>query len=403
MDLDGGIGELENHRASLAGGEDRWGGFHAADDLFAAAIALALDHGDPQRAFQYAERERARGLLDTLGTSWRPIAASDIPDGTTVVEYAAYETMLVIFTVDGHGVHAVRQNVARETLRREIASFNEAVASSNGDRIGESGRVLYQRLLEPVQSSFSRAKRIAFVPDPRLESLPFAALPSGTRGFLVEHYALTIEPSAAVFTRLHKPQQAADRNVLIVSGSEQDGRLSFAEGEARAIERQFGHARRLSRENATVAAFAREAVSADVIHFVGHGVASTGAREPGYLVLTGRNAAEERLDVRQIAALRLPRTSLVVLAACATAAGESRSTEGTISVARAFLAAGVPSVVATLRPIPDEEAATFYPRFHRHVASGLSPAEALRQTQLEWIARGDGATAMWAAVQVIGD
>jgi CHAT domain-containing protein len=109
------------------------------------------------------------------------------------------------------------------------------------------------------------------------------------------------------------------------------------------------------------------------------------------------------LDVKRIAALRLPHTWLVVLAACATAAGERRSTEGTISVARAFLAAGVRSVVATLRPVPDEEAAAFYPRFHQHVASGLAPAEALRQTQLECIARGDGAAAMWAAVQIIGE
>jgi hypothetical protein len=45
------------------------------------------------------------------------------------LEYAAYESMLVIFTLDAQGVHAVQQNVARETLRREIASFNEAIAS----------------------------------------------------------------------------------------------------------------------------------------------------------------------------------------------------------------------------------------------------------------------------------
>jgi CHAT domain-containing protein len=403
-DFESGVRELEKHRESLAAGEDRWGVFHDADDLFAAAIALALDQSDSQRAFEYAERERARGLLDTLGASWRPVAASDIPAGTTVVEYAAYENMLVIFTLDVHGVQAVRQNVSRETLRGEIASFNEAIASADAARINESGRVLYQRLLAPVASAFSHAKRIAFVPDPRLDSLPFAALPSGPREFLVERYALTVEPSAAVFTRLRKPaERMAERHVLIVTGSEEAARLPFAEGEARAVARQFLHVTRLSRESATAAAFAREAMSADVIHFVGHGVASTGARESGYLDLRSPDAIEDRLDVKRITALRLPHTALVVLAACVTAAGESRSTEGTISVARAFLAAGVPSVVATLRPIADEQAAVFYPRFHRHVASGLSPAEALRQTQLEWITRGDGATAMWAAVQVIGE
>lgn len=403
-DFEAGIAELENGRSSLAGGEDRWGIFHAADDLFAGAIALALDQGDPQRAFAYAEQERARGLLDVLGASWRPVTPSDLPEGTVVVEYAANEKALIIFTLSAHGVHALRQDVPRETLRREITSLGNALASLNGRTIHESGRALYRHLIEPVERDLAGAKRIAFVPDPRLDSPSFAALRDSAGRFLVENYVLTVEPSAAVFTRLHKPStKMTDRQVLIVTGSDEVGALTFANGEARAVAAQYGHVSRLAREGATTAAFEREAKTADVIHFVGHGVASTGARESGYLVVGGDNGDEGRLDVKRIAALRLSHTSLVVLAACATAAGETRSTEGTISVARAFLAAGVPSVVATLRPIFDEDAARFFPRFHRYVANGLSPAEALRQTQLEWIGKGDGATAMWTAVQVIGE
>lgn len=403
-DFEAGVAELETNRKSLAEAADRWGVFHAADDLFAGAIALALDQRDPQRAFAYAERERARGLLDTLGASWRPVTPSDIPDGTVVVEYAAYENTLVIFSLDSHGVHAVRLDLPRDTLRREITSFGEELASSNGASMRKRGRALYRRLIEPVERDLAGAKRIAFVPDPRLGNLSFAALRDGAGRFLVESYVLTVEPSAAVFTRLHKPPaKLADRRVLIVTGSDEAELLTFANGEVRAVAAQYGHVTRLTREGATAEAFAREAKAADVIHFVGHGVASTDALEAGYLVVNGNNAESGRLDVKSIARLRLSHTDLVVLAACATAAGEIRSTEGTISVARAFLAAGVPSVVATLRPIVDEDAAIFFPRFHRYVAAGLSPSEALRQTQLEWIGRGDGATAMWTAVQSIGE
>jgi len=90
-----------------------------------------------------------------------------------------------------------------------------------------------------------------------------------------------------------------------------------------------------------------------------------------------------------------------VLAACATAAGEVRATEGPISVARAFLAAGVPTVIATLHPIDDEQAAEFFPRLHEHIARGLPPAAALRATQNEWIRRG--IADFWTDVEVFGD
>lgn len=401
-DFEAGIRELETHRTSLTG-EDRWGIFHAAEDLFGDAIALALDQGEPQRAFAYAERERARGLLDTMSASWRPVTPADIPDGTVVVEYAFHENTLFVFTIGRSGVNAARQRVTRETLRRELASLNEALASADGTRMLESGRALHRRLLDPVEHEIAGAKRIAFVPDPRLGNLPFAALRDESGAFLVERCALTSEPSAAVFTRLHAPSRTTlAHTLLVVSGAEDLGVLAFAGREARAVATQYADVRRLARERATAAAFAREAAAADVIHFVGHSVASSGALDPGYLLLKGGDAGDGRLDVKRIAALRLPQTSLVVLAACATAAGEIRSTEGTISVARAFLAAGVPSVVATLSPIADEDAADFFPRFHQNLVRGASPAEALRQTQLEWIGRGDRSAAMWTAVQVIG-
>jgi len=98
----------------------------------------------------------------------------------------------------------------------------------------------------------------------------------------------------------------------------------------------------------------------------------------------------------------LRRTRLVVLAACGTARGRQRPGQTNISVARAFLSAGVPTVVATLWPIDDGPAADFFPRFHRHLVRGQSAAEALRAAQLESIQLPDTPPSLWAAVQIIG-
>jgi len=195
---------------------------------------------------------------------------------------------------------------------------------------------------------------------------------------------------------------AAAKRALVVEGGEQLGRLSAAEREAEAVSHLYGRTVILRHDAATPESFLREAADANVIHFAGHAVASTGGRD-GYLLLTGHDSNNGRLDLKRIASIRLPRTSVVVLAACGTAEGEIRSTEGTISAARAFLAAGVPTVVATLWPIEDEASADFFPVLHQHLARGMAPAEALRATQIEWIRRGDHSTSLWASVQVIGN
>jgi CHAT domain-containing protein len=395
-DFESGIAELEKNRESLTG-RDRWGIFHAAEDLFNDAIGLALDEDDFERAFAYAERERARGLLDDLGTTWRPVAPSDIPAGTVVIEYAVQDDSLVIFTNDRQRVHAVRQDVSREQVQRGIAALKHAAASSDVATIRRSGKDLYRILIAPVEERLIGASQIAFVPDPRLGNLPFAALCDERDRFLIESYGIAVEPSAAVFTRLGKHEIAPrDRRVLVATGSDELGVLTFAGEETRAIARKYGNVTQLSREQLTRLAFEREAAAANVIHFVGHGVVSQKPGEPAYILL-----GDGRLDAKEVASLALPRTSIVVLAACSTADGEIQSAEGTISMARAFVAAGASAVVGTLRPIVDRDAARFFPRFHQHFASGVPPAEALRRTQLEWIERGDNAS-IWTAVQMIG-
>ena len=100
-------------------------------------------------------------------------------------------------------------------------------------------------------------------------------------------------------------------------------------------------------------------------------------------------------------ALPLPHTRLVVLAGCDTASGALGAERD--SVADAFLRAGASNVIATLWPINDASAATFFPVLHRYLVEGLSPAAALRATQLAWLhsPNADRSPVVWAAVQLL--
>src|SRR5207244_1800412 len=100
-------------------------------------------------------------------------------------------------------------------------------------------------------------------------------------------------------------------------------------------------------ERATRELFLARAGAYSIVHFAGHTLLDSTAARRSRLIFAG---PEERavLGPEQIERGRLARTRLVILSACATAAGPSSRSEGMLSLARAFFAAGVPEVIATL-------------------------------------------------------
>jgi hypothetical protein len=76
--------------------------------------------------------------------------------------------------------------------------------------------------------------------------------------------------------------------------------------------------------------------------------------------------------------------------------------EGVLSLASGFFRAGARTVVASLWPLRDDEAARLFDAFYREVATGSSVGRALRSVQVEAIKSGFPAAA-WAGLIVMGD
>jgi CHAT domain-containing protein len=161
--------------------------------------------------------------------------------------------------------------------------------------------------------------------------------------------------------------------------------------------------RTLSGDGATVAAFLANVRNAGVVHIGVHGVG--GGRSPtNALAFVEAGADHGLLDSRTIARLQLRSTRVAVLAACNSSAGGGPR-ERTISVARAFLAAGVPSVIGSLWNLPDREGAVLMIALHRAMAAGMTPADALREAQLLALRGSDPSlsrAAVWAGLQNFG-
>ncbi len=389
-DFEAGIAELETHRESLPSGQERWGVFDSAEELFDEAIALALQSG-PERAFQYAERERARSISDLLPGPERAFDFTSLPPDVAVIEYAVLPQKLLVFAVDQSGYRVEETPIARENLATLIANFTKAVQEGKPDLRA------FNVLIGPVRDVVSSHREIVFVPDAVTSLIPFAALSDG-RGALFREHTIVVAPSARFVEQTRAQQDGlARKKVLIVDNpaTESMPSLSYASSEGNAIEREYAKGQRLSGTAATATAFFDAAQSADVIHFAGHGLAGS---ESAALMLASGNA-----DAATLSRTRLPRNCVVVLASCDSARGPVRGAEGVLSVAHAFLQAGASSVIATLWPISDEDAADFFPRLHRHLARGLAPADALRLAQIEFISDSRNTKSdLWAAVQAIG-
>jgi CHAT domain-containing protein len=145
--------------------------------------------------------------------------------------------------------------------------------------------------------------------------------------------------------------------------------------------------------NATTKRVTTEMSKSDVIHLAVHAVTDDRSPMHSRLVLakdstasSPRQTFDGSLQADDIYQMKLGRTRLAVLSACQTGAERYYGGEGMISLARPFLAAGVPLVIVSFWPVDSDPTAELMINFHKHRKQDrLSSAEALRRAQLEML------------------
>lgn len=160
-------------------------------------------------------------------------------------------------------------------------------------------------------------------------------------------------------------------------------------------------------EAANELAFKKEAGKYGIIHIATH--AFTDDESPSYSRLLfnngGGNGEDGILYAYEIYSLRL-NSELAVLSSCNTGMGKLIKGEGIFSLARAFMYAGVPSVIMSLWDVDDRSTAEIVVGFYKRLADGESKADALRNVKLDYLRNSDQLTAnpvYWAGLVSIGD
>jgi CHAT domain-containing protein/tetratricopeptide (TPR) repeat protein len=296
-------------------------------------------------------------------------------------------------------------------------------------------RSLHQLLIEPITAMLSSdpSDRIIFIPDFVLFMVPFPALQAANGSYLVERHTPLTAPSIQALSLTAQSRQRslpARSNPLVVGNPTyppirlRDQQLNleplpWAEEEARHIAALL-ETEPLIGDAATKTAILQRFSEASIMHFATHGLLEgvTPFELPGAIAVAQSTGGQTEfiefphnqrqasfsdlglIDTSEILLFRL-QAELVVLSACNTGGGDLTG-DGVNGLSRAFIAAGVPSVVVSLWSVPDAPTGQLMTIFYEEWLGGSDKATALRTAMLETMAAYPDPI-NWAAFTLIGE
>jgi CHAT domain-containing protein/tetratricopeptide (TPR) repeat protein len=413
QDLAASIDVLDARRAAGAPLKVRYS--DASYDIVDEMLRLQVrNRATPAAALDVAERARARALSNAAGSTpsagWLEQLQRQLPDRQVLLYYASLEDRLLIWRVDAAGVQQEEHPIGRSALAALVERYRDALLARD-DRAGvEAGARLAAIVLGRFETAIVEGTTLVIVPDGALNRLAFASLPlTGRPGRLIDRATVVLSPSARFWSHGDSRQARVPTSVLAIGDPAADWvffpdarSLPLSAREAREVASLYRVATTLIGEAATRSAFVKALGRTDVVHFAGH--SRSGSESPllSYVLLAPDGDDElGAVFANDLAPLRLDRVSLVVLANCESALGRTFRGEGALSLARPFLAAGVPNVVASLWNVSDEHSHDLSVRFHRFVRAGRPPPDALRDAQLA-LARDGRPAGSWAGFVAIG-
>ena len=368
--------------------------------------------------------------------------------GATLVEYAAGAHDMFAFVVGEHGLSVVQLG-SRADIDAAAGELLERLRDSEtpGAAVRSAADRLAHLVLWPLRAQLT-GRRLIFVPDGALHTIPFSVLPWSEQPdteLVLQHAETSSAPSALFLTDVRVAStvpNGAPRIELIGDPVFRitDWRRECLEHAAPALRAPAVSERgaadwteslpslpgtrmevslvaRLARQTrpgshletllgcAAVAQALRAAANggADLLHIATHARVDAERPRLSALALTPDRSSSpptSAFGLLDILGLKLS-SRLVVLSACDTSRGRLLPGEGVLGPAQAFLQAGSAAVLASYWRIDDAATASFMQRFYTHLfAEHLPAAAALRSAQLEAVHNSSSHT--WAAFALYG-
>lgn len=314
--------------------------------------------------------------------------------------------------------------------------YNLRSALTNYDMIGEHPQWAYQALIAashkfyleffaPLISPTDLVEEITIIPDGMLNYIPFEVLiekrPEEHKmqdrdykelAFILNRYSINYNYSSTLWINNTQDKQGQNNGKClgfapsIQFATNQDS-LPWTQKELNAIKAIFDGEYYYG-EEANKYLFKRVSNKFSIIHLATHGIVNM--EHPMRSMLSFASSDTSNKDNAALYAYEIHNLALnadlVVLSACETGFGKAIRGEGVLSLARAFLYAGAPSVVTTLWEVNDFTSAALIETFYSNLAIGMNKPAALQQAKLTFLSKTDeisGHPTYWASFISIGN
>lgn len=451
---------IEEQRASINTEKYKISFVGNKQEIYCDLVSALVRAKRPAEAFNYAERGKARALVDLLASkknfkgkhnqsevasllaeldrlehdSKLFVAPADDTNGTRAIKLVQKKicasapeiaSMVTVSTLNATDVQAslrpdealieyfyqgqegffafvVTQDeldvfpLKSQGLKRAVGQFRTAINAYDSDDWVVSSSRLYERLIAPLADIICDKKHLTMVPHGVLHYLPFNALKRGNGKFLIENHTIRTLPSASVLKFLNNPTGQA-QNFLVLGNPTLD--LPGAEVEAMAIASLWSDSKVIMRQNASESLVKKAGGTFKYIHLASHGIYNPDNPLQSEVMLSADKENDGHLTVPEIYDLRL-NANMVVLSACQTSLGNVNDGDDVIGLTRGFLFAGARSIVGSLWDVPDDPTKDLMVTLYQNLKS-TDARTAMQQAQLANLKKYKHPFA-WAAFQITG-
>ncbi len=393
----------EGIKISLLG---RW------QQVYETLILQYLELGDIETAFNWAERARARAIIEAISEGGEPL---NVVTAHELQSALPKDSVILCFFTTGvieRDIPMLNKIPADSPLHNylltpprtilfvitptQITSYTCPIdpnqLTTQSHRGNDPQRFLNQRILPNLSRillaqvrRFLLSKRLYLVPHGPLHNVPFAALQDDGSRFLLRSNGplISYAPSSSVLlhhTLTHKNELGKLKTGVAVAfdGAHNGRPLPYSTAEAATICKMTG-SEIWTGDNIQLSEAAK---NKQWLHFACHGRFNQERPLDSYLEIspTYHLTAQEVIDSWQLTA------QLVVLSACQTGMSKVLRGDEPMGLIRAFLYAGAQTVLVTHWPVEDLPTyllmVHFYKLWHQQKTSSLS--HALQESQL-WL------------------
>jgi CHAT domain-containing protein len=278
------------------------------------------------------------------------------------------------------------KNLSKDEVRKTVEQLRQNLETRSTNDFKKQSQEVYNWIIAPIAAELAqhKIKNLVFILDDPLGNIPMGALYDGKQ-YLIEKYNVAVTPGL----ELLNPKPIPRTGLRIIAGGLTEASKNFpalpnVKVELDAIKSKVSGTRVLLNNKFTKNAIedAVQSLNVPVVHLATHGQFSSKA-EDTFILTYG----DQVINVRDLNGLLQSRETnqrgaveLLVLSACSTATGDTRSDLGIAGVA---VRSGARSTLASLWTVDDEGTSLLMREFYTQLKQGnITKAQAIKNAQV---------------------